>query len=129
MEIHPYKNRKINSKNRVRVYRNLHKDGYVYSIRQHGLIVGHTSELNLKNCRFIVNQFGRNKVIKEKRKNVHAYIEGLISNKVNNNCVLSLVSYNPYKNNQFVCVESGNSVLEADFVLIKNDKIAFCICH
>lgn len=66
---------------KVFVYRNLHKKGNVYSIRAmdgilKGRVFGHAHGIYLENCEFHVSQAGRQRVLKEKRKNVHAGIVG-----------------------------------------------------
>lgn len=102
----PFKNRKLNPNLPVELYRNLHAKTKQesYSVKQNGLVIGHTNCLTLTNCEFKVNQGGRNRVLKEKRKNVHALIKGNVAvfsaNIPLNNKVR--VIYNPYKNNSFV---------------------------
>jgi len=67
--------------NRVRVYRNLHKD--CWSVKnfepRHPLynrVVAHAEEVNLEQVKFIVSDSGYNRVHAEGRKNVHAYVQG-----------------------------------------------------
>lgn len=55
--ITPYKDRVIDYSKPVRVYRDLHNK--CYSIQQNGKVVAHAEQLELKECRFIVNQAGR----------------------------------------------------------------------
>lgn len=64
---------------KVRVYYNLHRhlwsvQGYVKG--RGWRIIGHASELLLDNVVFKVSEKGRQRVIREKRKNVHAYAIG-----------------------------------------------------
>ena len=69
---------------RGRVYWNLHKD--CYSIidweprsSSYGRLIEdrpHRPEVWLKDVKFIVQPAGRRRVLKENRKNVHAYLEG-----------------------------------------------------
>ena len=58
----------------VEVYYNLHKK--CLSVRKRGLVIDHVSSILLKNAEFVVQPAGRKRVVKEKRKNVHAYIRG-----------------------------------------------------
>jgi len=62
----------------VRVYRNLHKQ--VISVKQGGLVRCHTNNVVLHLCKFIVSKAGQKRVRNDKRKNVHAYIEGIVVN-------------------------------------------------
>ena len=64
---------------RVFVYRNLTRK--CYSIRamdgpQKGVVVGHANFIQLENCEFKVSEAGRQRVIRERRKNVHAGVIG-----------------------------------------------------
>jgi hypothetical protein len=99
-QIKPFKNRRVNKSKPVYIYRNLNQKGVVYSLRQNGLVVGHTTALNLKNCDFRINKKGQKRVRKEKHKNVHAFIKGLICS--NNQRMNYKIQYNPYLNDEFV---------------------------
>jgi len=66
---------------KVFVYRNLHKEGNVYSLKAldgpaKGRVVAHAHGVMLEDCQFVVSETGRKRVLKEKRKNVHAGIVG-----------------------------------------------------
>jgi|TARA_R110002051_G_scaffold84673_3_gene149957 hypothetical protein len=91
----------------VEVYRNLHKK--CWSVRQSGKVKLHTDYICLKNAEFKVSQKGRERVLKEKRKNVHAFVKGFIVdpseiNKIDDyeNPNWTDVTYNPYKCGSFV---------------------------
>ena len=56
----------INPEKKVRVYRNLHKK--CLSVKQDGIVRCHASYVSLKDCSFIVNAAGQNRVRTEKRK-------------------------------------------------------------
>lgn len=105
-----FKGRQLNSNKYVEVYRNLHdKDGTKkYSIRQNGLVIGHSNLIFLNNAKFVVRQTGRERVIKEKRKNVHAFIKGFVVDSAmgddrdgGKNWPIK-VTYNPYRDTNFV---------------------------
>jgi len=86
----------------VKAYWNLHKKRF--SVQQGGLVVGHTDHLSLEGATFKVNKSGRMRVLKEKKKNVHAFTIGTIG------CDLIAalssrlipVTYNPYLYETFV---------------------------
>lgn len=64
---------------RVFIYYNLHK--HCWSIkcmegRRYGLVVGHTAGLILKDATFKVSEAGRQRVLRERKKNVHAGVVG-----------------------------------------------------
>ena len=116
-----YKNRELNPNKPVEIYRNLNKPGKTYSIRQDGLIIGHSNSLLLKDCEFIVNEVGRQRVIKQKRKNVHAFIRGELLNCNPEHLDYGEVTYNPYKNKSFLL--NGKKVKFSKIVLISGGHI------
>lgn len=59
---------------KVRAYRNLHQKCWSLKYRDHP--VHHASEVTLEDVRFVVQPSGRARVRREKRKNVHAFVEG-----------------------------------------------------
>ncbi len=96
----------------IEVYRNLHKK--CWSVRQRGKVKLHTDYICLENAEFKVSQKGRERVLKEKRKNVHAVIKGFIVDAAEINKMETAlesygqdikwvnVTYNPYKYDSFV---------------------------
>jgi len=80
--------------NLVRVYRNLTNGKISILDKATGLVLGHADGVHLvphtdsTEVRCIVNQAGRDRVLKEKKKYVHAYIEGAIA---------SIKNWTPYK--------------------------------
>jgi len=66
----------IDPTKKVRVYRNLHKD--CISVKQDGLVRCHATNVVLKDCKFIVSEAGQRRVRNEKKKNVHAFVEGYV---------------------------------------------------
>ena len=102
----------------VRVYRNLHKQ--VVSVKQGGLVRCHADNVVLHLCKFIVSKAGQKRVRDEKRKNVHAYIEGLVVNPRSTDHLLPFswteLYYNPYKTDFWEDRESGKEVESAEWV-------------
>ena len=90
---------------RVYVYRNLNKGCWSIKSLKTGRVVAHAQNLTLKDVIFKVNEAGRQRVIRDKRKNVHAGIVGTI---MAPNCTRYQlehkipVTYNPYKAPTFV---------------------------
>lgn len=116
--IRSYKGRKVDEGKVVSVYRNLNNG--LLSIRQDGLVVGHSEELYLKVGEYKVSEEGRKRVLKEKVKNVHASIEGKIISEQEFNRIKNgegvEIYYNPYKVAKFTEKVSGE---EASSELIK----------
>ena len=97
------------------IYRNLHKKGVVYSVRsvKTKRVVTYLSEFVMSNAVFKVSQSGRERVLKEKRKNVHAYIQGELLCGVKPRNVGKLVTYNPYRFSNFVLVDDTTKELKS----------------
>lgn len=93
---------------KVFVYFNLHKK--VFSVKalegaQKGRVIAHQNALTLRDVTFKVSEAGRQRVLREQRKNVHAGVVGYwdgsvdpVIQEVND----IAVTYNPYKFNTFV---------------------------
>lgn len=114
---HSYKGRNVLPGQRVEVYRNLrYKNESVYSVRdpETRLVLGHSKTLLLTNCNFIVQETGRQRVLREKRKNVHAWIEGNFGIVHNDDEEIfgngAKVTYNPYQNERFVREADGGGI-------------------
>ena len=100
----------------VRIYWNLHKGQWSIQDRRTGLVVGRQPELFLLVGSFNVRKGGRQRVLLEGKKHVHAFAEGWypevwISPKHYHDKGRA-VTYNPYKNDTFVYVDNGEPVGE-----------------
>lgn len=89
----------------VEVYWNFHKK--LFSVRVKGKVVGHARRIWLHEVRFKVSEAGRQRVLREKRKNVHAVVRGRwiatprwaqVETMTVHECP---VSYNPYRGPNF----------------------------
>jgi hypothetical protein len=91
----------LNPEKPCRIYRNLHTG--LWSVKQ-GVVRFHTNCIFLKAARFIVSEKGRQRVLREKQKNVHAYVEGYICSRPHHFSIDGCyeVTYNPYKFQHFV---------------------------
>lgn len=101
---------------KVFVYRNLKfKHRPVYSVRdvKTGRVVAHAESITLKDVEFVVGQRGRERVIREKSKNVHAGFRGRPTSKVVN--VTKEITYNPYKYKSFIERDGEVPIYKASF--------------
>lgn len=100
----------------IEVYRNLQRN--CWSIRQGGIVVLHTDYICLKDCEFVVSKAGRERVLKEKRKNVHAFVRGYLClpSQVPRLGCWSEVSYNPYKYDSFFIVGKDHKIQSSMYV-------------
>lgn len=102
------------SKAKYYIYRNLHQD--CFSIKYKGIVVGRATNIIAINPSFQVSEAGRQRVISERRKNVHAYVvcddylsEPQLYEVVNK----GEVKYNPYQNDSFQC--DGQPIFKSDY--------------
>ena len=121
---------------KTEIYRNLHKK--CFSVRQRGRVVGHlmddpTEHVLLKDVKFAVQPAGRRKVLREKRKNVHAFVRGdmvsspfgqkLYATHLGLNQFTNEVTYNPYHYSTFYFQASELGITHADYALVRHGKV------
>ena len=68
---------------RVQVYRNLNNGLISIQDLSTGLVLGHAYAIDLEEANFIVREAGRQQVIREQRKNVHAFVRGKVVDVIN----------------------------------------------
>lgn len=107
-------------------YFNLHKK--VFSIRNEKtkLVEYHSKTVSLKNCTLKVSQAGRERVLREQRKNVHAGIQGellSIDDVPFNEQDFIELTYNPYLYHSFVVKSSKIPVKTAELIILKDRRI------
>ena len=126
---------------KVDIYRNLHKNCWSVRSREpsqkYGLVIGHATRIGLKDAKFVVSQAGRNRVLKDKRKNVHAVVRGnlIYSNyrdftdrdmwfkyqaRAENN-TMKRITYNPYKKSTFFWTDTEEPVYHSKTVIFNED--------
>lgn len=115
----------IDPKKPLKCYRNLNRrlgdEKDFWSVKQGATVKFHCRAIFLKDAVFLVNEKVRQRVVKNKRKEVHAYVQGYICDRpdyftVDVDCYE--VTYNPYKCQHFVT--GGKAAFSADTVgLIK----------
>ena len=107
---------------RVEVYYNLHK--HVFSVRHKGRVIAHTNAIQIKNAEYVVRKSGRQRVLKEGRKNVHAFVRGDMLEHEGGAFDMSFsvlgdrVTYNPYKYKSFVYKDSEKPIHRSEWALL-----------
>jgi len=106
------------------IYYNLHKK--CWSLMQRGKVIGHCEAVVIADAEFRVRQGGRKRVLREKRKNVHAFVIGKIvtrfeyqQEEIGTN---RQVKYNPYKSDSFTYSDTGEKATNSELVLMKADR-------
>ena len=83
-----------------------------------GKVIGHCDAICIQDAQFVVGQAGRRRVLRERQKNVHAYVRGKLAE-------FSLAGprwrdcyYNPYKTETFITKDDGCRIDTADMVFM-----------
>lgn len=109
---------------RAEVYWNLHRNRL--SLRPIGGRVEHHDAVLLKDVTLAVQPAGRERVLRERRKNVHAFVRGTVAaldEGVAESCDgWERVTYNPYKAATFVTID-GRPVFTAAKAIIRDKAI------
>ena len=108
----------IDPNKKIEVYFNLHKK--IWSVRQSGKVVQHTNFIQIREPQYVVSQKGNERVRREKKKNVHAFVRGYVENRLPVFPRKStFVTYNPYKNDSFVERNTENSVCSSPYAALE----------
>jgi len=107
------------------IYRNLRTKGF--SVRYRGKVIDRLFTFSAEGVIFKVNELGRQRVIKEKQKNVHAFV---VADKYKDEFYPALtfgeidkldkITYNPYTDAHFVC--NGKKIEEANKIVFQNGR-------
>lgn len=98
---------------RVEVYFNLHKKTFSVRSCRTGRVILHTDNVHINNPKFVVRQSGRDRVLREGKKNVHAFVRGDITFFGFDRPTLDTLTYNPYKYASFVDKQTEEPVYNA----------------
>jgi hypothetical protein len=119
------KNRTLEVGQEVFVYFNLHKKVFSVKDVKTGLVVAHTETIALEDATFKVSEAGRQRVLKEQRKNVHAGVRGKYTGTITTNELGREATYNPYKFSSFVDKGTLEPIEKASVVHLEKRKVYF----
>lgn len=110
---------------KVFVYRNLKLKTYSIRSCKTRRVIDRKPHLVLKDVKFKVSEAGRQRVIKEKRKNVHAGAVGFIVPFIQglNVKLIGKVTYNPYTGDSFIIKENGSKIWETDYLVLNESGV------
>lgn len=110
---------------RVEVYFNLHKKTFSVRSCRTGRVIRHTDKVHIANPEFVVRKAGRERVLREGKKNVHAFVRGDVTFfNLMYRPTLDTLTYNPYKYASFVDKQTEEPVYQASRAwLTVTDKI------
>ena len=114
----------------VRVFRNWKHD--CYSIMQHGKLLASAKQVRLADVEFRVRESGRKRMLRNQRKNVHAFASGELLDYVHPDESRNLekligrgVFYNPYEFSTFVDNETQSPVESANVAHFDEDGVIY----
>ena len=114
----------------VEVYFNLHKKLFSVRSRMTGKVIAHVDKVSLCDPKFVVRKSGRDRVRREGKKNVHAFVKGKLLNPTEDTLLEALVkaltegkavTYNPYKYESFVYADTEQPIDNADYAVLSVD--------
>lgn len=99
---------------KVEVYRNLHKNCWSIRDCKTKKVIKHVQSAYIKNAELVVQPAGRSKVLREQRKNVHAFVRGQLEGSWTYHIESPQhIAYNPYKYDSFVLTETETPIYKA----------------
>lgn len=140
MTIKPYKGRIVEPGAKVGIHRNLHQRNWSIVAEEgslKGLVVGHADTIHVWRAEFKVNEAGRQRVIRERKKNVHAKVVGILGRGFEASMwdgfnFTHKVKYNPYKDSQFQMFTepdslNGEAIKSAGFALFTDTGLVWVV--
>jgi hypothetical protein len=113
----------------TRIYRNLGNGlmSLTQQINKSWLLVGHTNNVAIEYPKFYVSEAGRQRVIREHQKNVHAWATGRLLTIAHRLDLpdLKQIYYCPYTQSHFSWLESGEPIISADLLVVIDNQV-FC---
>lgn len=111
---------------RVRVYYNIRKHCLSVMDKATRRVIKHTQGISLSDVKFIVSKKGVERIRKQRRKAVVAFVEGTVAAwHANPDCSVckaqrhsGIVSFNPYKWDTFVFKQTGVKIDSCDYATI-----------
>ena len=118
------------------IYRNLRngKWSVQYRAGRELKVVAHADNVYMGVCSFVVQEKGNQRVRLEQRKNVHAFVRGVLldapENLIANPSAGGMVelTYNPYKYSSFVRKDTEQPVHSSPFVVLRADGSVWAVC-
>ena len=125
----PYKNRVLEIGQRVKVYFNLHTHQFSVKDLRSGQVVAHGNNIILQDIAFKVSESGRQRVLREQRKNVHAYVIGTYAGDTEiqqlEQDFMKQAYYNPYTLSNFVDKRTQQPLHSARLAVMMDKQVYY----
>lgn len=106
----------------IQVYRNLNNGLFSIRDKKTRLVLAHGDNILIKDAVFNVGEKSRQRVLKERVKNVHAYVEGKYVGTSISYDTMNEVYYNPYTTEFFINKKTNQNVFNSEEVFFKDGK-------
>ena len=110
----------------VRIYRNLNNGTMSIQQRIAGrwLVTGHITNCIVENVTFFVSQSGRARVLRDARKNVHAWGQGTLVAQFDPELYAPIaLAYDPYINAAFVQRHTQDKIVQCRYLVVRENRV------
>lgn len=110
----------------ARIYRNLNNGRMSIQIKvgKSWKVVGHVLDAVLEDVKFHISEAGRQRVIRDGCKNVHAWGEGILLGAVDERIFAPVdLAYNPYVNQTFMERGTDHTITGCKFLVVRENQV------
>jgi hypothetical protein len=111
---------------KARIYRNLNNGRMSIQIKmgKSWKVVGHVVDAVLEDVHFRVSEAGRQRVIRDGCKNVHAWGEGILLGEIDEEIIAPInLAYNPYRNETFLERGTDHIIESCQFLVVRENQV------
>ena len=110
------------------VYWCITQDGWSIRNPKTGRVVAHVPSVAVINARFVVQEGGRQRVLRERRKNVHAYVRGQVALAIPPGMSQGRqIRYNPYEMDHFQWADDRTRVVACPMIIFDRDGKVYAL--
>jgi len=109
----------------VRIYRNLNNGTMSVQgqVNKTWKVVGHVTNAVVCDVAFKIQEGGRQRVIRDRRKNVHAWGQGILMGQASDDHCPIALGYDPYEDGSFLDKETGLTIEKARILVVRNNLV------
>lgn len=109
----------------VRIYRNLNNGTMSIQIKgpKSWKVAGHITNAVVQDVAFRVSDAGRQRVLRDQRKNVHAWGQGILIGKASEVYCPIALGYDPYNDENFIDKDTRRIITRADWLVVRDNIV------
>lgn len=110
---------------RCRIYRNLNNGTMSLQLKVKGwFVAGHVTDAIVRDVSFHISEASRQRVIRDARKNVHAWGEGILIAQFQPEIAAPIdLSYNPYEDTTFIARDSKRPIARCQYLVVRANAV------